>query len=79
MELKKPPSVKNILVITEHFTCYALVVVTKDQIVKTVAKVLYKIFFAVFGVPAKFLSDHRVNFTWALVEELCATFGIQKC
>ena len=25
------------------------------------------------------MSDCRANFTLALVEELCATFGIQKC
>ena len=79
MELNKPPSIKNKLVITDHFTHYALAVVTKDQMAKTVVKVLYERFIAVFGVPAKLLSDHRVNFTSALVEELCATFGIQKC
>ena len=32
-----------------------------------------------FGVPAKLLSDQGVNFTSALVEELCSAFGIQKC
>ena len=40
MELNKPPSVKNILVITDHFTHYTLAVMTKDQMAKTVAKVL---------------------------------------
>ena len=29
--------------------------------------------------PTKLLSDRGVNFTSALVEELCAAFGIQKC
>ena len=42
MELTKLPSVKNVLVITNHFMHYALVVVTKDQMAKTVVKVLYK-------------------------------------
>ena len=79
MELNKPPNVKNVLVITDHFMCYALAVVTKDQMAKTVAKVLYARFFSVFGMPAKLLSDCRVNFTSALVEELCTIFGIQKC
>ena len=36
-------------------------------------------FIAVFGVPAKLLSDHGANFTSVLDEELCAIFGIQKC
>ena len=34
---------------------------------------------AVFRAPTKLLSDRGVNFTSALVEELCSAFGIQKC
>ena len=58
---------------------YALAVVMKDQTAKTVAEVFYECFISVFGVPAKLLSDRGVNFTSALVEELCPAFGIQKC
>ena len=79
MELNKPPIVKNVIVITDHFMRYAQVVVTKDQTTKTVVKVFYECFIAVFGVPMKLLSDRGSNFMSALVEELCATFGIQKC
>ena len=79
MELNKPLVVKNILMITDHFVRYAQAVVTKDQTAKTVMKVFYKCFIAVFGVPAKLLSDRGANFTSALVEELCAAFSIQKC
>ena len=79
MELNKPLVVKNVLMMMDHFKRYALVVVTKDQTAKTVAKVFYQCFIAVFGAPAKLLSDRGVNFTSALVEELCAAFGIQKC
>ena len=78
MELNKPPVVKNILVMMDHFMRYALVVVTKDQTAKSVMKVFYEHFIAVLGAPAKLLSDRGANFTSALVEELCATFGIQK-
>ena len=53
-------------------------VVMKDQTAKTVMKVFYECFIAVFGAPAKLLSDRGVNFTSTLVE-LCAAFGIQKC
>ena len=76
MELNKPPSIKNVLVITDHFTCYALAVMTKDQMAKTIAKVLYERFIMVFSAPAKLLSDQGANFTSVLVEELCAMFGI---
>ena len=79
MELNKPPVVKNVLVMTNHFMRYALAVVTKDQTAKTVAKVFYECFIAVFGVPTKLLSNRGANFTSALVEELCSAFGIQKC
>ena len=79
MELNKPPSVKEVLVITDHFMHYAMAVITKDQMTKTVAKVLYERFIALFGAPAKLLSDCGANFTSVLVEELCAAFGIQKC
>ena len=73
---KPPPRVKNVLIITDHFTCYALAMVTKDQ---TITRVLYKKFIVVFGAPAKILSDCGANFTSTLVEELCAMFSIQKC
>ena len=79
MELNKPPLVKNVLVMTDHFMRYALVVVMKDQMAKTVAKVFYEHFIAVFRAPAKLLSDRGANFTSTLVEELCSAFGIQKC
>ena len=79
MELNKSPSIKNILVITDHFTRFALAVMTKDQTAKTIAKVLYKRFITVFGMPARLLSDRGANFISVLVEELCATFSIQKC
>ena len=75
---EQAPMVKNILMMMDHFTRYALMVVTKDQTAKTVAKVFYERFIAVFGVPAKLLSNRGVNFTSTLVKELCATFGIQK-
>ena len=79
MELNEPLVVKNILLITDRFMRYALAVVMKDQTTKTVVKVFYECFIVVFGAPVKLLSDRGANFMSALVEELCATFGIQKC
>ena len=79
MELNKPPSINNVLAITDHFTHYTLAIITKDQMAKTVVRVLYKRFFVAFGAPAKLLSDWGGNFTFVLVEELCTVFSIQKC
>ena len=53
MGLNKPPMVKNVLVMTDHFMRYALAVVTKDQTAKTVVKVFYQCFIAVFRAPTK--------------------------
>ena len=36
MELNKPPSIKNVLVIMDHLMCYAVAVITKDQTTKPV-------------------------------------------
>ena len=70
MELNRLPSIKNVLVIMDHFTHYALELVIKDQTAKMVVKVLYERFIAIFGMPAKLLNDCGANFTSALVEEL---------
>ena len=71
--------VKNVLMMMDHFMRYTLAVVMKDQTAKTVAKMFYECFIAVFGAPMKLLSDRGANFTFTLVEELCAAFDIQKC
>ena len=76
MELNQLPSIKNVLVIMDHFTRYSIAFVTKDQKAKTVMRILYEWFISIFGVPAKLLSDRGANFTSALVEELCSAFGI---
>ena len=79
MELNQPLSIKNVLVLMDHFTRYVMAFVTKDQKAKTVMHILYERFIWVLGAPAKLLSDLGANFTSALVEELCSAFGIQKC
>ena len=78
IELHKSPMVKNVLVMMDHFMRYALVVMTKEQTTKTVVKVFYEYSIAVFGLPVKLLSDRGVNFTSALVEELCAATGYHR-
>ena len=57
MELNKPPSMKNVLVMVDHFTHYTLAIITKNQTAKTLVKVLYERFIVLFGVPAKLLSN----------------------
>ena len=61
MELNKPLSMKNVLVITNHFMCYTLAIITKDQMAKTVVRVLYERFITIFSTEAKLLSDRKQN------------------
>ena len=61
IELDKPPSIKKVLVITNHFMHYTLAIITKDQMAKTVVRVLYEQFIMVFSTPVKLLSDWGVN------------------
>lgn len=48
---------KNILVITDHFTKYAVAIPTADQRAKTVAKTLWNSFFVHYGLPERPHSD----------------------
>ena len=50
-DLRKKPKTKNVLVVVDHFTRFVQAYVTKDQTARTVAKILYDKYFAVFGFP----------------------------
>uniref|UniRef100_A0A3B3TDH6 Gypsy retrotransposon integrase-like protein 1 n=1 Tax=Paramormyrops kingsleyae TaxID=1676925 RepID=A0A3B3TDH6_9TELE len=69
---------KNILVITDHFTKYAIAVTTPDQKAETVAKVLWNNFFVHYGFPERLHSDQGRDFESTLIKELCSLLGIKK-
>lgn len=69
---------QNILVIMDHFTKFSAAICTKDQTARTVAKVLWKDFFMLYGFPKTILSDQGRDFESKLVKELCQLAGIQK-
>ena len=48
---------KDVLVITDHFTKYAVALPTKDQKATTVAKCLWEQFLKHYGFPERILSD----------------------
>ena len=68
----------NILVITDHFTKYALAIPTKNQTAKTTAEALYNNFILNYGIPTKLHSDQGSNFESEIIKELCQMTGITK-
>ena len=47
-DLRKKPKTKNVPVVVDHFMRFVQAYVTKDQMARTVAKILYDKYFAVF-------------------------------
>jgi transposase InsO family protein len=70
--------VKDILVMTDHFTKYAIAIPTKNQTAKTTAKHLYEGFIMHYGVPLRLHSDQGRNFESKVISELCVLLGITK-
>ncbi|RXN17163.1 Retrovirus-related Pol polyprotein from transposon 412 [Labeo rohita] len=71
-------NIKDILVITDHFTKYAVAVPTPNQKARTVAKCLWDHFFVHYGIPEKLLSDQGPDFESRIIKELCELIGTQK-
>lgn len=69
---------KNILVITDHFTKYAVAVPTMDQKAKIVAKALWNNFFVHYGMPERLHSDQGRDFESTVIKDLCLLLGIRK-
>ena len=69
---------EHILVITDHFTRYAMAVPTRNQKARTTARVLFDNFFAHYGFPAKLHSDKAQNFESRVIQHLCKVAGIKK-
>ena len=69
---------RDILVITDHFTKYAVAVPTPNQKAKTVAKSLWDNFLVHYGIPEKLHSDQGPDFESRTIKELCAMAEITK-
>lgn len=69
---------RNILVMTDHFTKFAVAVPTKDQKAKTIAKAFWENFIVHYGFPSRLLSDQGKDFESHTIRELCALIGADK-
>ena len=68
----------NILIVTDHFTRYALAYITSSQKASGIARTLWDNFFVHYGFPEKIVSDQGHNFESLLISELCELTQIKK-
>ena len=68
----------DILVVTDHFTRFALAFVTPDVTAETAAQVLWDKVFMVFGIPHKILTDRGGAFESTLMKDMCALGQVEK-
>ena len=74
----KEDRMKNVLVVTDHFTRYAQCYVTKNQTALTVANELVNKYFTNFGWPDKILTDRGTSFENELFHSICQMAKIRK-
>lgn len=69
---------RDILVITDFFTKYAVAVPTPNQKARTVAKCLWENFVVQYGFPERLHSDQGPDFESRTIKELCEMAGVKK-
>ena len=67
-------NIENVLVITDHFTRYALAYPSKTQTAQATARILWDNFICHYGFPEKFISDQGRNF-----DGQCERFNSTLC
>ena len=75
---KSPSEFRNILVISDHYTRFAVAILCRDQTAASAAKALWDGFFMSYGFPEKIITDQGKAFESRLFRELCALAGTQK-
>jgi len=68
----------NILVLTDHFTKYAVAIPTRNQTARTTADAFYNNSIINFGIPTRIHSDQGANFESNIIKQLCEIHNIKK-
>jgi transposase InsO family protein len=71
-------NIGNILVITDHYTKYALAVPTKNQTARKTAEAFYNNFIIHYGIPTRLHSDQGAIFESQIIKELFEIMNIKK-
>ena len=69
---------ENVLVVTDHFTCYAQTYVIQSQTALMTANALWDNFIVHYGLLKKILSDQGRNSESELTADLCRLMGTKK-
>jgi transposase InsO family protein len=70
--------VQNILVMTDHFTKFAVGVPTRNQTAKTTADAFFHNIVIPYKLPKPIHSDQGTNFMSKLLQDLCSLTGISN-
>ena len=68
----------DILVVTDHYTRYAVAIPTRNQEAKTTAEALMTHFIQHYGFPRRLHSDQGANFEGHVIKDLCKMAGVTK-
>ena len=77
-DLRSDEGYKNILVITDAFTKYAVVVPMKDKTAKAVADAIFENWICRFSCPQQIVSDRGLEFVNNTLKELCQLLRIDR-
>lgn len=69
---------QDILVLTDHFTKFAVALPTPNQKAKTEAKYLCDNCIVYYDIPERIHTDQGTDFESRMIKELCVVAGIQK-